>query len=216
MKNTCELPALMHERSVDTAIKFELTQLVEDTALPLARATSSLKTIDFSVDECQVSMCERCCGNSAACDCEVSRVQAVGSRGDGGGAAEAYCDACPACDDVCDLPDDACEPCRAKRTRLEAALRGAKKGRLPTYTMCQVARHRTASSAWLVAHKRVYDATPWIDAHPGGSASILRKAGTDCMMEHDFRSARTPDPNLSWKRWSSAPLGRQSDRQGDL
>jgi cytochrome b involved in lipid metabolism len=61
-----------------------------------------------------------------------------------------------------------------------------------TYTICQVRRHCTAASAWLVAGDSIFDATEYMAQHPGGIDAILRKAGgvVDCTEDLQFHSRR--------------------------
>nr|AAT72293.1 nitrate reductase [Dunaliella viridis] len=47
------------------------------------------------------------------------------------------------------------------------------------YTMEEVAQHTTHDSAWFVHEGKVYDATAFLDEHPGGSDSILTATGAD-------------------------------------
>ncbi len=56
------------------------------------------------------------------------------------------------------------------------------------YTMCQVRRHCTADSCWLIAHGKVYDVTRMVKKHPGGERSILRHAGKESTEDFDFHS----------------------------
>lgn len=97
------------------------------------------------------------------------------------------CDACPHCTDICE--EDNCFTCREK------AMKGSRNSKLcssggPTYTMCEIRRHANASSAWLVAGCNVYDATEYINKHPGGAQSILKKCGgaCDCTADLNFHS----------------------------
>lgn len=62
--------------------------------------------------------------------------------------------------------------------------------RSPTFTMCQVRQHNTLESAWLVAGDAIYDATEYMGQHPGGTTSILKKAGglVDCTQDLYFHS----------------------------
>lgn len=53
------------------------------------------------------------------------------------------------------------------------------------YSMSEVKKHNSAESAWIVVRGQVYDATPFLKDHPGGSDSILINAGTDCTEEFD-------------------------------
>ena len=60
------------------------------------------------------------------------------------------------------------------------------------FTRCQIRRHNTMNSAWLVAGDKIYDATKYLNQHPGGEASILKKAGgaCDCTEDLKFHSKR--------------------------
>ena len=71
--------------------------------------------------------------------------------------------------------EDSCEVCCHDCCSPSSAFvsRGGEK----YYTICQVRRHNTKESAWLVAGDTIYDATPYVNTHPGGETSILRKAG---------------------------------------
>ena len=53
----------------------------------------------------------------------------------------------------------------------------------PSFSLAEVEQHASAESAWMVVHDKVYDATPFLQAHPGGKESILISAGTDCTDE---------------------------------
>ena len=74
----------------------------------------------------------------------------------------------------------------------------------PTYTMCEIRRHKTADSAWLVAGDYVYDATTYMQMHPGGEKSILRKCGgeVDCTQDMLFHSAK------GQKLWKKYRIGK--------
>lgn len=49
-----------------------------------------------------------------------------------------------------------------------------------TYTWREVEKHNTKDDCWIVLEGKVYDVTDYIQRHPGGSAIILKNAGTDC------------------------------------
>ena len=48
-----------------------------------------------------------------------------------------------------------------------------------TYTMAQVATHKTASNCWSIVGSYVYNLTKWIPLHPGGQAQIKAMCGKD-------------------------------------
>mmetsp|Transcript_31111 Transcript_31111/g.69120 ORF Transcript_31111/g.69120 Transcript_31111/m.69120 type:complete len:849 (+) Transcript_31111:85-2631(+) len=48
-----------------------------------------------------------------------------------------------------------------------------------TFTMAEVAEHNTEESCWFVHEGKVYDATPFLEEHPGGAESILIVGGMD-------------------------------------
>ena len=49
----------------------------------------------------------------------------------------------------------------------------------PNSTTPQVAQHTTHDSAWFVHEGKVYDATAFLEEHPGGADSILTATGAD-------------------------------------
>lgn len=50
-------------------------------------------------------------------------------------------------------------------------------GSVAMFTMEEVEQHASEESAWFVYEGKVYDATPFLDEHPGGAESILISAG---------------------------------------
>lgn len=75
--------------------------------------------------------------------------------------------------------------------------------RTRTYTMCQLRRHNTPASAWILVGNTIYDATPYIQSHPGGMTAILRKSGgaADCTDDLRFHSKRAQ------KEWRKFKVG---------
>ncbi|MCX6719237.1 MAG: hypothetical protein NTZ38_02580 [Candidatus Taylorbacteria bacterium] len=47
------------------------------------------------------------------------------------------------------------------------------------YTMAQIKAHATASNCWTAVNGKVYDVTPWINQHPGGTRAIISMCGID-------------------------------------
>jgi cytochrome b involved in lipid metabolism len=86
--------------------------------------------------------------------------------------------------------------------------------------ICQVRRHNHAESCWLVAGDTIYDATNYVAIHPGGTDSILRKAGgaTDCTRDMQFHSKASKQ---MWKKYKvgqlrpCACLGGNSESEED-
>ncbi len=70
--------------------------------------------------------------------------------------------------------------------------------------MAEVQQHTSEESAWFVHEGKVYDATPFLAAHPGGADSILIVTGQDATEDfnaihskkvrvlHSVRVARLP------------------------
>ncbi|RYO99217.1 hypothetical protein DL764_006876 [Monosporascus ibericus] len=48
-----------------------------------------------------------------------------------------------------------------------------------TYTRAEVAKNNTEDSLWFIIDSKVYDATEFVDAHPGGEAVLRQVAGQD-------------------------------------
>jgi hypothetical protein len=130
------------------------------------------------------------------------------------------CNACPHCDDVCESPE--CQACVEKKHSLQSISPQAPgtcpvlvdrdgcfagpqpKRAVPCYTPCQVRRHMHADSCWLVAGDTVYDATPFLKSHPGGSTCILRSAGgrRDCARDIQLHSKR------GQQLWKTSVVGK--------
>ena len=106
------------------------------------------------------------------------------------------CDACPYCHDTCADPD--CPRCVVWRLRPRKMCRG-----LAVYCPCEVRRHASAESCWLVAGRDVFDVTAFLPRHPAGTKSIVRKAGgADCTEDLGFHSAKAQ------KLWHKHRIGR--------
>lgn len=62
--------------------------------------------------------------------------------------------------------------------------------RLHYYTRAEIKQHSTEASAWIVAGENVYDVTDYIEHHPGGKYSIMKKTGgaVDCTRDLKFHS----------------------------
>lgn len=85
------------------------------------------------------------------------------------------------------------------------------------YTICQIRRHATVNSAWLVAGENIYDATEYLHRHPGGMTSILKKAGGVCDCTEDLNFHSKAGRRL-WKKYfigkvKSCPKSVQEHRE---
>eukprot|EP00644_Phytophthora_capsici_P005116 jgi/Phyca11/524943/estExt2_fgenesh1_pm.C_PHYCAscaffold_10159 len=74
---------------------------------------------------------------------------------------------------------------------------------LPLISMDEVAKHNTKESCWFVCRSLVYDATPFLEEHPGGATSILLCGGTDCTDE--FESIHS---TKAWQMLKKYCIGR--------
>ena len=71
------------------------------------------------------------------------------------------------------------------------------------FSPCEVRRHASAESCWLVAGRDVFDVTSFLPRHPAGTRSIVRKAGgADCTEDLGFHSAKAQ------KLWMQHKIGR--------
>lgn len=73
---------------------------------------------------------------------------------------------------------------------------------LPVISAVEVAKHTTEKSCWFICRGLVYDATEFLELHPGGASSILLSAGTDCTDE--FESIHSPK---AWKMLEKYCIG---------
>mmetsp|Transcript_10782 Transcript_10782/g.25694 ORF Transcript_10782/g.25694 Transcript_10782/m.25694 type:complete len:227 (+) Transcript_10782:273-953(+) len=82
--------------------------------------------------------------------------------------------------------------------------------RKSTYTMCEIRRHNTTESAWLVAGNDIYDVTEYMTVHPGGSSSLLKKSGgvVDCTRDLNFHSRK------GQKLWQKYHVGKVGECPG--
>lgn len=72
---------------------------------------------------------------------------------------------------------------------------------LPVFTEDEVAAHCTEGDCWISAHGRVYNATPIMHDHPGGSFALRRNAGRECSRDFDFHSV------AGRRQWADYQIG---------
>lgn len=66
----------------------------------------------------------------------------------------------------------------------------------------EVAKHKEADDCWLIANGQVYDATPFLEIHPGGPC-ILKRGGQDATRDYEFHSK---NGRKTWKRYHIGTL----------
>lgn len=67
---------------------------------------------------------------------------------------------------------------------------GVAGGKMEVYSEEEIARHNTAEDCWVVAHGKVYDATPFLSRHPGMGDMIVKKAGGDVSRDFDMHTTK--------------------------
>ncbi|KAL3828900.1 hypothetical protein ACJIZ3_017702 [Penstemon smallii] len=53
------------------------------------------------------------------------------------------------------------------------------------FTLDEVAQHNSREDCWLIIFGKVYDATKFLEEHPGGDEIILKSTGKDATAEFD-------------------------------
>ncbi len=64
-----------------------------------------------------------------------------------------------------------------------------------TYTMADVATHKSATDCWAAVNQKVYDLTGWIAKHPGGEDKIIPLCGTDASSAFTTKHGSAQKPN---------------------
>jgi len=74
---------------------------------------------------------------------------------------------------------------------------GVEVNRTKEITMEEVEKHNEEGSCWIVVEKKVYDATPYLEKHPGGSYAVMQFAGQDATEDYKEIHSKTADRILS-------------------
>lgn len=85
------------------------------------------------------------------------------------------------------------------------------------YSELDVAKHTSPGDCWIMANGYVYDCSRYITKHPGGSRTILTRAGQDASRDFEFHT------RYGKNVWNRLQVGRvakcrgqqSSDEQGD-
>jgi len=72
--------------------------------------------------------------------------------------------------------------------------------------MEEVEKHKTKDDIWIVVRNKVYDATKYLEDHPGGAASILISGGQDCTDEFEALHS-----SKAWKKLEEFYIGDVGD-----
>ncbi|KAG6911859.1 hypothetical protein DXG01_000106 [Tephrocybe rancida] len=56
---------------------------------------------------------------------------------------------------------------------------------MTSWSLAQVAEHKSADSCWVIIKNHVYDVTEFLNEHPGGSSIILKYAGRDATRAYE-------------------------------
>ena len=66
------------------------------------------------------------------------------------------------------------------------------------YSINEVKYHNTINDCWLIANKKVYNASDFLKSHPAHTKRIMKYAGTDVTKDFNFH---TQDQQKVWARY---------------
>ncbi len=75
-----------------------------------------------------------------------------------------------------------------------------------TYTLDEVAQHRTATDCWTVVDGRVYDLTEWVGRHPGGASAVTGMCGVDATAAYQGKHGGEQGPAEALSRYQIGTL----------
>ena len=84
-----------------------------------------------------------------------------------------------------------------------------KKASLPTFTLADISKHNKQSDCWIAMNGGVYNATEFLDEHPGGPELIMQHAGKDATQ--DFSSIHS---SSAFKLIEKLRIGSLPDEEG--
>jgi nitrate reductase (NAD(P)H) len=76
------------------------------------------------------------------------------------------------------------------------------------FTMAEVEQHNTEEDCWIIVKDRVYDATEYLDMHPGGMESITINGGQDAT--EDFYAIHSSKAQKMLEKWYIGTLDLSS------
>jgi cytochrome b involved in lipid metabolism len=83
------------------------------------------------------------------------------------------------------------------------------------YTRFEIQRHNTEASAWIVAGDNIYDVTDYVEHHPGGKYSLMKKigGGVDCTKDLMFHSKSGQN---HWKKYLVGKITKSPSKNGHI
>lgn len=83
------------------------------------------------------------------------------------------------------------------------------------YTRFEISCHNTEASAWIVAGDDIYDVTDYVEHHPGGKSSLMKKIGgnVDCTKDFMFHSKSGQN---HWKKYLIGKITKVPLKNGHI
>ena len=83
------------------------------------------------------------------------------------------------------------------------------------YTRFEISCHNTEASAWIVAGEDIYDVTDYVEHHPGGKSSLMKKIGgtVDCTKDLLFHSKSGQN---HWKQYLIGKITKVPSKNGQI
>jgi len=83
------------------------------------------------------------------------------------------------------------------------------------YTRFEISCHNTEISAWIVAGEDIYDVTDYVEHHPGGKSSLMKKIGgtVDCTKDFMFHSKSGQN---HWKQYLIGKITKSPSKNGQI
>lgn len=82
-----------------------------------------------------------------------------------------------------------------------------------TYSLDDVAKHKSGDSFWIVVDKKVYDVSSYLKTHPGGAVVLKNNAGRDATKE--FKEAHSPDASNVKKAMKKLLIGTLAEKKNE-